>query len=73
LYLIAPEINGLGWYRAVLRAKFGVKTVYFRQYFACACVPFHPGNVMYYMQRTNFEEEKTAMKGEDSPSAEKPS
>ena len=31
LFSIAPEINGLGRYRAVIRAKFGIKTVYFRQ------------------------------------------
>ena len=31
LFSIAPEINGLGRYRAVIRAKFGVKTAYFQQ------------------------------------------
>ena len=31
LFSIAPEINGLGQYRAVIRAKFGIKTAYFRQ------------------------------------------
>jgi hypothetical protein len=31
LFSIAREINGLGRYRAVIRAKFGVKTAYFRQ------------------------------------------
>ena len=30
LFSIAPEVNGLGRYRAVIRAKFGVKTVYFQ-------------------------------------------
>ena len=28
---IALEINGLGQYRAIIGAKFGVKTTYFRQ------------------------------------------
>ena len=31
LFSIAPEINGLGRYRAVIRAKFCVKTAYFQQ------------------------------------------
>ena len=31
LFSIAPEVNGLGRYRAVIRAKFGVKTAYFQQ------------------------------------------
>ena len=31
LFSIAPEINGLGRYRAVIREKFGIKTAYFRQ------------------------------------------
>ena len=31
LFSIAPEINGLGRYRAVIRAKIGIKTAYFRQ------------------------------------------
>ena len=31
LFSIAPEINGLGRYCVVIRAKFGVKTAYFRQ------------------------------------------
>ena len=29
--LIAPEINSLGWYHAVICTKFGVETTYFRQ------------------------------------------
>ena len=29
LFSIAPEINSLGRYRAVIRAKFGIKTAYF--------------------------------------------
>ena len=36
LFSIAPEVNGLGWYCAVIRAKFGVKTAHAR-------VPFLPG------------------------------
>ena len=31
LFSIAPEVNGLGRYRAVIRVKFGVKTAYFQQ------------------------------------------
>ena len=31
LFSIAPEVNGLGRYRAVIRTKFGVKTAYFQQ------------------------------------------
>ena len=31
LFSIAPEVNGLGRYRAVIRAKFGGKTTYFQQ------------------------------------------
>ena len=31
LFSIAPEVNGLGQYHAVIRAKFGVKTAYFQQ------------------------------------------
>ena len=30
LFLIALEVNGLGQYRAVIRAKFGRKTAYFQ-------------------------------------------
>ena len=29
LFSITLEINGLGWYRAVIRAKIGIKTAYF--------------------------------------------
>ena len=35
-FSIAPEVNGLGRYRTVIRVKFGVKTVHAR-------VPFLPG------------------------------
>ena len=31
LFSITLEVNGLGRYRAVIRAKFGGKTVYFQQ------------------------------------------
>ena len=31
LFSNAPEVNGLGRYRVVIRAKFGVKTAYFQQ------------------------------------------
>ena len=31
LFSIAPEVNGLGRYRAVIHMKFGVKTAYFQQ------------------------------------------
>ena len=43
LFSIAPEVNGLGRYRAVIRVKFGVKTAYFQQQTARARVPFLPG------------------------------
>ena len=45
LFSIAPEVNGLGRYRAVIRVKFGVKTAYFQQQTARARVPFLPGSV----------------------------
>ena len=32
LFSIAPKVNGLGRYRAVIRTKFGVKTTNFQQY-----------------------------------------
>ena len=31
LFSIAPEVNGLGRYRAVICAKFGIKSAYFQQ------------------------------------------
>ena len=31
LFSIAPEVNGLGQYRAVIRAKFGGKTAHFQR------------------------------------------
>ena len=64
LFSIAPEINGLGRYRAIIRAKFCIKTTHFRQYTARTRVrvPFLPGNPTVLTNRVRLDTKRHFLK-----------